>query len=423
MARPEVPLSRDQRDALEVTILGKKATVRPLDANESQDGVSKLRIAVHPGIPEVLDTEFYERFYSWYRERHPLGDRLYRWVAVTPDGEVVGHVSGFPQYYRINGRRVIAYTSGDYEALPGYGFQAVMLMRTFFSTVENSVACDMIPSVIETQNQMGTEVAGELRYAAKLLDVSRLPMPAVPARLRNALGRSRPTPEQVEPGGGGANLDGEEEGLEEPPQRPRAPIPAPVRFAVNSALKALDETLARRCAGDVEVEEIERFDESFDELFEAVAAVVPCVAEKDSAFLNWRHGPGSPQGPVKVFGVRKGQRLLGYAILKIASSSGEDGYILDLTTLPGYRKVARALLRESVRYFREQGMSIIRYRFAESPTSPQSEDLLSMAFSYRKGRSNKLLVKFADPELHEVARNLDNWSYTIGDGEPTFWFR
>lgn len=410
---------------MEVTILGKKATVRPLGENESQDGVSKLRIAVHPGIPEVLDTEFYTNFYRWYREQHPLGDRLYRWVAETPEGEVVGHLAGFPLYYRINGQRVIAYTSGDYEALPGYGFQAVKMMRTFFSTVENSVACDMLQSVIDVQNQMGTEVAGELRYAAKLLNVSRLPMPALPARLRSVLapsGQPAPPREGAGPDGGATNLDGEE-GLAEPPQRPRAPIPAPAKAALNGALQAVDGALARNYAKGIEVEEIERFDGSFDDFFEKVAAVMPCVVEKDSRFLNWRHGPGSPQGPVKILCVRGGQGLLGYAILKVASSSGEDGYILDLTTLPGYRNAARALLRESVDYFRRQGMSIIRYRFVESPTSPQAEDLLRLAFNYRKGRSNKLLVKFADPELHETARHLDNWSYTIGDGEPTFWFR
>lgn len=384
-----------------------------MDENESQDGISRLRIAVYPGFPEVRDTEFYTNFYSWYRNKHPLGDQLYRWVAVTSEGEVVGHLAGFPQYYRINGQRVIAYTSGDYGALPGYGFQAVMLMRTFFSSVENSVACDMIQSVIDVQNQMGTEVAGELRYAAKLLDVSRLPMPAVPARLRSMFGlssRSELPREHTEP-------------IAEPPQRPRAPIPAPAKTALNSTLRAMDRALARRCAKGVEVEEIERFDSSFDDFFGKVAAVVPCLPEKDSQFLNWRYGPGFPQEPVKVLGVRSGQGLLGYAVLKVASISGEDGYILDLTTLPGYRNVARALLRESVHYFRQQGMSIIRYRFAESPTSPHAEDLLRMAFKYRKGRSNKLLVKFADPKLHEVARQLCNWSYTTGDGEANFMLR
>ena len=39
---------------------------------------------------------------------------------------------------------------------------------------------------------------------------------------------------------------------------------------------------------------VERFDESFDELFERIAAVVPFVPEKDAAFLGWRYGSNSP---------------------------------------------------------------------------------------------------------------------------------
>lgn len=346
---------------------------------------------------------------------------MYRWVAVTPDGEVVGHLSGLPQFYRINGRRVVAHTPGDYEVLPGYGFQAVMLMRAFFRTVENCIACDMAPQVIAVETRMGAELAGEMRYAAKLLDVSRLPMPSVPGRLKRLLRLLNrqdqlALPREDEEYNGGENVV-------EPPTRPRAPIPAPARVLMNRTLETADGALARRCARGVEVEEIETFDETFDEFFEKVAAVVPCLPERGSEFLNWRHGPGSPQGPVKVLGVRGGQGLLGYAVLKVASTSGEDGYILDLTTLPGYRDVARALLRESVHYFRGEGMSIIRYRFVESPTSARAEDLLRLGYYYRRGRSNNLLVKLADPGLHRMARNLDNWSYTIGDGEATFWLR
>lgn len=400
-----------------------KATVRPLGEEEPQDGVSKLRIAVHPGFPEVRDTEFYDEFYRWYRNKHPLGDQLYRWVAVTPEGEVVGHLSGLPQFYRINGHRIVAHTPGDYEVLPGYGFQAVKLMRAFFQSVENCIACDMAPAVLAVETRMGAEVAGEMQYAAKLLDVSRIPMPSMPARVRRLLGlpalsdspRGYPQDHDAP--------DDEEDSAEEPPQRPRAPIPAPAKALMNRTLEAVDGALTSRSARGVEVEEIESFDESFDELFEKVATVIPCLPERGSEFLNWRHGPDSPQGPVKVLGVRGGQGLLGYAILKVASISGEDGYILDLTTLPGYRNVARALLRESVHYFRRERMSIIRYRFVESPTTPQAEDLLRLGYNYRRGRSNNLLVKLADPGLHEVARDLGNWSYTIGDGEATFWLR
>ena len=159
----------------------------------------------------------------------------------------------------------------------------------------------------------------------------------------------------------------------------------------------------------------------FDELFEKVAAETPCIPEKDAAFLRWRYGPGSPQHPVTVIGVREGERLLGYAVLK--TTIGMDGYILDLITLPGRRDVSRALLRAAVRSFRRSGTHIIRYRFQTSPFSAQKEDLLRLGFFYRGGRRNRLLTKFSDPTLHATARDLNNWSYNVGDGEASFWTR
>ena len=343
---------------------------------------------------------------------------MHRWAAFTPEGEAVGHLAAMPQAYRINGQRVVAHTPGDYMVLPGYGFQALSLMRSFFRATENCVACDMAPAVIAVETRMGAEVAGEMQYAAKLLDVSRLPMPSVPARLRRLMGR----------GDQAAHPDGQEDlgdgdAIPEPPKRPRAPIPGPAKALLNRTLATVDGALARNYARGVEVEEIERFDDSFDEFFEKVAAVIPCVPEKGSEFLSWRYGSGSLQDPVKVLGVRGAQGLLGYAVLKVAPSSREDAYILDLTVLPGYREAARALLRETVHYFRREGVNIIRYRFIESPTSPRADSLMRMGFYYRKGRSNNLLVKFSEPGLHETARDIRNWSYTTGDGEATFMLR
>ncbi len=400
-----------------------KVSIKPLEEARTHEGVSQLRIDTYPGFPEVRDSEFYDSFYRWYR-KHPLAGELRRWVALTEDGDTVGHVAALPQYYRIGGQRVIAHTPGDYMVLDGYGFQALKLMRRFFRETENCVACDMVPAVIEVETRLGAEVAGEIQYAAKLLNVSRLPVPTLPAPLRKVL----KLPGHFTPARGYESRSSPahqfEENDEDSPltTRPRAPIPAPLKAVLNRTLGAVDKVLSRGYGGGLEVEELESFDESFDGFFEKVAAVIPCVPEKDSTFLNWRHGPGSPQGPVKILAVRRAQGLLGYAILKVAST-GEDGYILDLTTLPGYRQAARALLRESVRFFREEGIHIIRYRFLESPTSPQAEDLKRLGFFYRKGRGNNLLVQFADDGLHKTSLDLDNWSYSIGDGEATFWLR
>jgi len=403
-----------------------KAVVRQMGKDEPDALVADLRIAAYPQFAEARQTEFYENLYRWHRA-HPLGEQVHRWIAETEEGQAVGHLNALPQYYRVGGRRVVAHTPGDYMVLPDHGFQALALMRRFFRTAENFVACDMVPAVIGVETRMGATVAGDLAYAAKLLNVSRLPMPPVPGPVRRALG----LPEYFMPARGYESPDQAQSVAERQdapsPSRPRAPIPRPIKAQLNRILAALDGALSRgygvdRRGESLKVHEIDAFDGSFDELFEKVATVVPCVPEKDSTFLNWRYGPGSPQYPVKVLVVRGGYGLLGYAVLKTLHT-GEDGFVLDLTVLPGHREVARALLRESVRYFRDEGAHIIRYRYMPSPTSPTLEDLRRLGFFHRTGRRNWLLVRFADAGLHELGVDPDNWSYNVGDGEATFWIR
>jgi hypothetical protein len=170
------------------------------------------------------------------------------------------------------------------------------------------------------------------------------------------------------------------------------------------------------------VEILDDFDASFDDLFESVAAAVPCVPEKDAAFLRWRYGPGSPQHPVTVLGVKEGGTLLGYAVLRV-TREGDNGYLMDLTTRPGRGDVARSLLRDAVGHFARAGVYIIRYRFLESPVSPRAKDLWRLGFFPRETRRHTLLVKFADQGLHKQAVDAANWSYSAGDGEMTFWVR
>jgi hypothetical protein len=168
------------------------------------------------------------------------------------------------------------------------------------------------------------------------------------------------------------------------------------------------------------VEVLEGFDETFDELFESVAAAVPCVPEKDAAFLRWRYGPASPQHPVTVLGVREGGTLLGYAVLKL-TAGGDTGYVLDLTTRPGRRDVARALLRGAVHHFRQPWVHSVRYRLVQSPSSPRSSDLWRLGFVLRSKKRSSLLVKFTDSALHEIAKDPARWSYSYGDGEGSFF--
>ena len=403
-----------------------KAVVKPVE-DAHLPGIDRLRSLVYPHYPGAYDTEWHSKVWRWLKS-HPLADEeMRRWVLVTGEDEVVGHLAATPQNYYIGGKKVVAHTPADYQVLPEYGFQALSLMRTFFRSTENCVACDMIPAVISVEERLGAKRVGGLRYAAKLLDVSRLPAPSVPSRLRKFLGSEQETATaQAARGYAGQGGPETSEGIEPPPVHPRAPIPQPVRKLLNGGLGTIDEALGGAFGGDFETVQLEKFDESFDEFFEKVAANIPCLPEKDAAFLNWRY-VDSTTAPVTILGVRgDGGGLLGYAVLKVATSGpdkGKDSGILDLTTFPGRYDVARALLRATVSHLRKAGAHIIRYRSMGSPTAPRKEDLMRFGFFYREGRSHTLLAKFADAELNKIAHEADNWSYSIGDGEATFWSR
>jgi hypothetical protein len=357
-----------------------KAVVRPLESTDLE-GFDRLRTLLYPDRPETFDTNRYLSIWRWLGT-HPLADQMKRWVVATEEGEVVGHLAAQPQFYRISHQRVVAHTPADYMVLPEYGFHAITLMRRFFRACENCVACDVAPAVIGVETRLGAEEAGILQHAAKLLNVAGLP----------AFPKS---------------------------------IPQPLRRPLNWGLRTVDRALmATVQVDDLRVEVLGGFDEAFDELFESVAAAVACVPEKDAAFLRWRYGPGSPQSGVTVLGVREGETLLGYAVLwvKVGGDTVYASNLLDLTTRPRRDDVARVLLKGAIEHFVRAGTYSIRYRFLESPTSPRAKDVWRLGFLPRNERRHKLLVKFADHNLHEAALDPANWSYTTGDGEASFFF-
>jgi hypothetical protein len=351
--------------------------VRPLDSADLERGADKLRTLIYPDHPEAYEVDWHASVWRWLGS-HPLADELHRWVLASEEGEVVGHLAAVPLFYRIGGERIVAHTPADYQVLPGHGFHALSLMRRFFRTVENCVSADQVQEAMAVETRLGAEEVGKLQYAAKILDASQLSK--VPRPLR------------------------------------------PVMKLPSLGLRTVDGALGSIFGGDLRVEVLDGFDASFDELFESVASAVPCVPEKDAAFLRWRYAPDSPQYPVTVLGVKDGETLLGYAVLRV-TREGNDGYLLDLTTRPGRDDVARSLLRSAIWHFARARVHIIRYRFLESPSAPRTKDLWRLGFFFRNARRHTLLVRFADRGLHKTALDAENWSYSGGDGEMTFWVR
>jgi hypothetical protein len=352
-----------------------KVTVRALESGDLNSKLPKLRRLTYPHLPEDYDIE---PVWRWLRT-HPLADQIHRWVLATEEGGLVGHLGAIPQCYRINGQRLVAYTPGDYMVLPPYGFHAISLMRRFFRSAQNCVSVDQVHEAIAVEKRLGAREVGDLQFAVKVRDISRLPgLPSL--------------------------------------------IPLPLQRPLNVGLRAIDKLVTSTLrTGSLKAETLDGFDEPFDELFESIAASVPCVPEKNARFLQWRYGPGSPQEPVLILGVWDGSTLLGYAALSV--SSNQTGHVLDLTVRPGRRDVAQSILGEAIRRFAREGVRGVAYRFLESPTSPRAKDLWRLGFLPNNRGRHKLLVKFADHGPHEAASDPNNWSYAIGDGEASFWAR
>ena len=364
----------------------RKVTLRPYE-DADLEGTLQLRPRLYPGWAEATDADWHRAVFEWLA-RSPADAAMHRWV-LDAGGEIVGHLAAVPLPYRIGGLRLVAHTPTDYMALPGYGFHAVTLMRTFFATCPSYVACNVIGDVSKIEGLFHPTSVGRLVHGLKALDLGAYP------RL---------------------------------PRR----VPRIAAVAASAGLRAIDAVLLAAARGGIEVAEAPTtvFDERFDRLHDQVAAAVPCTVEKSSAFLEWRYGAGTPREPMRLLTVTDGGALAGYAVLR--TSTHDEGFILDLTTLPDRRDVARALLAAAVRRFWEDRAFVVRYRYLPSPVSPSPRDLRRLGFVIRTEggralpgigpeRQLELLVKLADPDANALAGEAGHWTYNQGDGEASFW--
>jgi len=351
-------------------------------------GTLELRPRVYPGWKDAGDAAWHTAVYDWLG-RNPVDAPMHRWV-LDDDGAIVGHLAAVPLAYRIGGARVIAHTPTDYMALPGYGFHAVALMRTFFQATASYAACNVAGEVSKIEGLFGPARVAGLQQAVKVLDLGRYP-------------------------------------------RLASPLLRPLARVAALGIRAVDAIRSRAPSDGVEIGEADpasAFDASFDQLFEAAASAVTCIPEKTAAFLRWRYGPGTPR-PVRLLTARDAAgNLLGYAVARTTGSG--DGFILDLSTAPGRRDAARALLVEAVRQFWRERAFVVRYRFLPSAVSAARSDLVRLGFRFPGGtrgvlpgarpeRQLELSVKLADPAGQAAAVVPEHWSYNLGDGEASFW--
>jgi GNAT superfamily N-acetyltransferase len=163
-----------------------------------------------------------------------------------------------------------------------------------------------------------------------------------------------------------------------------------------------------------EVRMIQRFDDSFTELWESVAPKLAFAVRRDAAYLNWKYMT-APHVRYSIASLRRNDRNVGYAVYRhVHEPRGRVTLLVDFLTDPDDEKGFATLLRWVDREARQADSDKIR-TFA-----------MHAAFKKALRRSGYFQVKstvefVAKVNAVEVSpsfyENTDTWHVTLGDSD------
>ncbi len=145
------------------------------------------------------------------------------------------------------------------------------------------------------------------------------------------------------------------------------PLAIPLTAICNMGIRMLDRVRSPKSLSGVIIEEAERFDERFDELWQRGKSQYEIIVARTSAYLNWRYAD-HPTVRYTTYAALKDGELKGYVVLcmrKKGEASGtiveidvdtNRGFIADIFVEPGpdHEGVTSALLKKAASHFRSQ---------------------------------------------------------------------
>jgi hypothetical protein len=169
-------------------------------------------------------------------------------------------------------------------------------------------------------------------------------------------------------------------------------------------------------AAAVQVEEVGRFDERVDALFEECAPEFDFIIERRQEWLNWRYAdPRGGRSSLRLATDGDG-RLLGYAVLRTqrfwskpdVDVAGrrqpylERGIIADLLVLPGRDDTLHVLCQDAAAFFQARGLATAT--LWTGPGHPYRDTCIDEGFAYT-GDEIEFRLRPADPD-HPDYRSL-----------------
>ena len=167
----------------------------------------------------------------------------------------------------------------------------------------------------------------------------------------------------------------------------------------------------------VEIEQISEFDESFDELWNAVSSSLGkrLVVKRSRAYLSWRYSL-RPEHKYLSWVARENDLLIGYVTARhFRTEDSHRGIIADIFGFDHRRDAMAALVSKVVQYFEEQDAELVRCQLSDG--HPCTRVLADAGFVARPSRQWLVLGVVSPPVGVDQAWLLrrENHMITWGD--------
>ena len=189
----------------------------------------------------------------------------------------------------------------------------------------------------------------------------------------------------------------------------------PVSSALRGVLRATNWANGLRLKADARVEEIERFDERFDDLAQRTAKSIGICPHKDQKYLNWKYVDRPELGTTRFQVLDQSDRLAGYCVV-VHPDSTKTAAIAEIVVVDNDRAVIHALLARAISRLHELGADRVEAVASDGPYARALHERI-----FRRDMRIPLFLAKAErsPNAGYLAR-ASNWHLGLGDSEGPF---
>jgi len=195
-------------------------------------------------------------------------------------------------------------------------------------------------------------------------------------------------------------------------RRPNWPVP--VNRLVSALTLPVIKLVARTRPLGAEVRMLQRFDESFTELWNTLAPCFDLAVRRDAAYLNWKY-VSAPHVRYSIAALRRDDRNVGYAVYRhLHEPRGRVTLLVDFLTDPEDQPGFSTLLRWIDREARQADSDKIR-TFAMHAAFRR---VLRRSGYFQVKSTVQFVTKVNGVDVHPAFyENTDRWHVTLGDSD------